>query len=267
MKAKSLTYNTKLSNIFILLVVFFMGISVRSIAQTDLPQKPDLETSVYDNANLLTASQKNALEQKLINYADTTSTQIVVTTINSLEGHNINLYAAEWAHSWGIGQADKDNGVLFLIAKEDRKMAIQVGYGLEHLLTDALSRRIIELIVAPEFKKGDYYQGINAGTTAMMDVLSGSYKADDISETGSFWPFLIFLLFFILIIIIISKANKGNTGGGYRNTSGPLIFTSSGRTGGFGGGFGSGGGSFGGGGFGGGFGGGGFGGGGASGGW
>ncbi len=266
MKLKGLTYRILLSSRFILGVVFLMSIALVSFAQTELPQKPSIETSVYDHANLLTVSQKNALEQKLINYADTTSTQIVVATIHSLEGRNINLYAAEWAHTWGIGQANKDNGVLFLIAKDDRKMAIQVGYGLEHLLTDAMSKRIIELVIAPQFKKGDYYNGINAGTTAMMDVLSGSYKADETMESGSIWPFLIFLLFFILIIIIISKANKGNTGGGYRNTSGPIIFTNSGRTGGFGGGFG-GGGSFGGGGFGGGFGGGGFGGGGASGGW
>lgn len=249
------------------LVVILFPVNTAVFSQDHLPEKPTKETSVYDYAGLLSGSQKNALEQKLINYADTTSTQIVVATIKSLEGQNINFYAAQWAHKWGIGQADKDNGVLFLIAKDDRKMAIQVGYGLEHLLTDAMSRRIIELIIAPHFKNEDYYGGINAGTTAMMDVLSGSYEADETSDSGSIWPFLIFLLFFILIIIIISKANKGNTGRGYRNTSGPIIFTSSGRTGGIGGGFGGGGGSFGGGGFGGGFGGGGFGGGGASGGW
>lgn len=248
---------------------FSIGFFVLIQAQDFLPKKPTKETSIYDGASLLSGTEKASLEQKLINYADTTSTQIVVATITSLEGHNINLYATQWAHKWGIGQADEDNGILFLIAKEDRKMAVQVGYGLEHLLTDAMSRRIIELVIAPHFKNDDYYLGIDAGTTSMMEVLSGEYQNDDTSEEGSGFPIILFLIIFILIIIILSKAKKNSgRGGGYRNSgSGPIILTGGGRTGGFGsGGFGGGGG-FGSGGFGGGFGGGGFGGGGASGGW
>ena len=242
---------------------FTIGFFVVIHAQEFLPEKPSKETSIYDGASLLSGTEKASLEQKLINYADTTSTQIVVATITSLEGHNINLYASQWAHKWGIGQADKDNGILFLVAKDDRKMAIQVGYGLEHLLTDAMSRRIIELVIAPHFKNEDYYLGLDAGTTSMMEVLSGEYQDDDISEEGSGFPFILFLIILILIIIILSKANKNSgRGGSYRNSgSGPIILTGGGRTGGFGSG------GFGGGGFGGGFGGGGFGGGGASGGW
>lgn len=238
-------------------------------AQDYLPDKPAKETSVYDGANLLSGAERTSLEQKLINYADTTSTQIVVATVTSLDGNNINLYAAQWAHKWGIGQAEKDNGVLFLIAKDERKMAIQVGYGLEHILTDAMSRRIIELVIAPHFKQEDYYTGIDAGTTSMIEVLSGEYLNDELSDGRSAFPFILFLVILIIIIIILSKANKNSgRGGSCRNSgTGPIILTGSGRSGGFGsGGFG-GGGSFGGGGFGGGFGGGGFGGGGASGGW
>lgn len=243
-------------------------------AQDYLPEKPTLATSVYDGAHLLNASQKAALEQKLINYADTTSTQIVVATISSLEGRNINFYAAQWAHKWGIGQAGKDNGILFLIAKDERKMSIQVGYGMEHLLTDAISRRIIELVIAPYFKNGDYYLGIDAGTTSMMDVMSGEYTEKYVAEKESPFPIILFIIIFIIFIIILIKAKKNTgRGGGYRSGTGPIILSGGGRSGGFGsggfgsGGFGSGGGSFGGGGFSGGFGGGGFGGGGASGGW
>ncbi len=230
-----------------------------------IPDKPKLETSVYDKANLLTAAQKQSIEKKLIRYADSTSTQIVVVTIHSLEGHNINLYAAEWAHKWGIGQADKDNGLLFLIAKDDRKMAIQVGYGLEHLLTDAMSRRIIETVVAPYFKRGDYYSGIDAGTDAMIQTLAGEYTNDAELSSGTSFPFiLVLIIFFIVFLLIVRSGKSGGTGGGYRSSgSGPIILG-----GGFGGfGSGSSGGGFGGGGFSGGFGGGGFGGGGASGGW
>ena len=256
-------FSRKLQISFLLFFVFSI-IQVSAQEHTIL-EKPKLETSIYDKAGLLSPTEKSYLEQKLINYADSTSTQIVVSTVTSLNGENINLYAAEQAHKWGIGQADKDNGVLFLIAKDDRKMAIQVGYGLEHLLTDALSRRIIEVVVAPFFKQGDYFSGIDAGTTSMIEVLSGEYKNEEQNSASGIAPFIIFLILFILVFIILSRANKNSGGGGkaYRSSgTGPIILGGSGRSsGGFGGG------SFGGGGFSGGFGGGGFGGGGASGGW
>ncbi len=245
-----------------------------------LPAKPDKETSVYDGAHVLSTIEKSSLEQKLIHYADSTSTQIVVVTVPSFEGRNSNFYAAELAHKWRIGQAGKDNGVLLIAAINDRRMAIQVGYGMEHLLTDAMSRRIIELDIAPHFRQGNYYKGLDAGTTAMIAIMAGEYTNDATSEDGgSIIPLLIMIVIFIIFFIIISKANKNN-----RNNRGTrtgslsddflesIILSRGGRggfgSGGFGsGGFGSGGGSFGGGGFSGGFGGGGFGGGGASGGW
>lgn len=253
-----------LVSLFLFIVAFSKEYTVNA-QEVILPDKQIKETALYDDANLLDASQKASLEQKLINYADSTSTQIVVATVRSLNGKNINLYAAEKAHKWGIGQADKDNGVLFLIAKDDRKMAIQVGYGLEHLLTDALSRRIIEVVVAPYFKRGDYYSGIDAGTTSMMEILSGVYKNEAQDSNTGIPSFVIFLILFILVFLVLSKANKNSGNGGKSIRSrgmGPIILGGSGRSsGGFGGG------SFGGGGFSGGFGGGGFGGGGASGGW
>ncbi len=255
----------KLQINYFLLIIFSLSFFSIVAQDTTLPKKPKSDTSVYDDAGLLSVSEKSYLEQKLINYADSTSTQIVVYTVTSLDGKNINLFAAEWAHKWGIGQADKDNGVLFLIAKDDRKMAIQVGYGLEHLLTDAMSRRIIEMVISPYFKQGDYYSGIDVGTTSMMEVLSGEYQNDETNK-GSPLSFILFFILFIIVIIILSKANKnsGKGGRGYRSSgTGPIILGRGGSIGGFG----SGGGSFGGGGFSGGFGGGGFGGGGASGGW
>lgn len=256
----------RISTKLLFVTLLFIGIFLTTQAQEYLPEKPTFQTSVYDDAQLLSIAEKTTLEQKLITYADSTSTQIVVATITSLGEREINLYAAEWAHKWGIGQADKDNGVLLLIAKDDRKMAIQVGYGLEHLLTDALSRRIIELEIAPHFKNGDYYAGILAGTDAMMAIFAGEYTNDSTSEGSGMLPFIIFLIVFFIIFFVIIKSNKNSGGRGFTSTStGPIVLGGSGRSGGFGGGgFGS---SGGGGGFGGGFGGGGFGGGGASGGW
>ena len=247
------------------------------LAQANIPPKPTLQTSVYDGAKLLSGFEKEALEQKLISYSDTTSTQIVVATVNTIQGENIALYAAEWAHQWGIGRAKEDNGVFILVAKDDRKLTIQTGYGVEHLLTDALSKRIIENIITPEFKQGNYYQGLDRGTGAIIEVLSGEYKATPQSESeGSGIPFWLIILFFIILMIILSSRNRGGGNRGRkrnvvaRSLLEAIILSRAGRGGfGGGGGFGgsSGGGSFGGGGFGGGFGGGGFGGGGASGGW
>ena len=250
--------------------LFFFLIGFNFVfSQNDLPAKPSLETSVYDNALILNFVQKKALEQKLIKYNDSTSTQIVVITVKTIHGKNIALYATELAHKWGIGQKGKDNGVLLLVAVEDRKLTIRSGYGVEYLLTDAYSRRIIEQVIKPEFKQGNYYSGIDKGVTYIMKALNGEFKGTPQHDTnGDNGMFVVFLfLFIIILIIILSNRNKGNRGGGFRtNSAGSLletiILSNRGRGGFSGGGFG---GSSGG--FGGGFGGGGFGGGGASGSW
>ena len=262
---------------FLLALSLTFLISHMGLAQANIPPKPTLQTSVYDGAKLLSGFEKEALEQKLISYSDTTSTQIVVATVNTIQGENIALYAAEWAHQWGIGRAKEDNGVFILVAKDDRKLTIQTGYGVEHLLTDALSKRIKPNSITPEFKQGNYYQGLDRGTGAIIEVLSGEYKATPQSESeGSGIPFWLIILFFIILMIILSSRNRGGGNRGRkrndvaRSLLEAIILSRAGRGGfGGGGGFGgsSGGGSFGGGGFGGGFGGGGFGGGGASGGW
>ncbi len=258
-------------------VVTFL-VTISSFAQIEIPEKPKTQTSVYDGAKILSGYEKAALEQKLINYADTTSTQIVVATINSLQGEDIAMYATKWAHDWGIGQKDEDNGVLLLIAKGDRKLWIATGYGVEHLLTDALSKRIITNIITPQFKQGDYYSGLDKGTSAIIEVLNGEYQGSPEYDNDSEGiPIVFIILFFVILMIILSNRNKGRGGRGGRrrdSTAGSIleaiILSNAGRGGfGGGGGFGgsSGGGSFGGGGFSGGFGGGSFGGGGASGGW
>lgn len=263
-----------------LFFIYFCFIQTIS-AQFEIPNKPKFQTSVYDDyIQLLSPSEKKALEQKLIQYSDTTSTQIVVAIIASTDGENINYLGAQWAHSWGIGQAKEDNGVFILLAKDDRKIAISTGYGVEHLLTDAMSRRIIERDIIPYFKQNDYYGGLNRGADAIFEVLTGEYQGSRKTESkgSSAIPFLM-IIFIIIIVIIISRSknNRGGRGGKKRKNRSigssllnAIILSHAGRrgfgsgSGGFGG---SSGGGFGGGGFGGGFGGGGFGGGGASGGW
>ncbi|MBQ4915817.1 TPM domain-containing protein [Maribacter sp. MMG018] len=251
-------------------LLFFSFLQLWS--QFEIPEKPQKETSVYDYINLLPAGQRVSLEQKLITYSDSTSTQIVIAIIGSTEGENINYLGAQWGHKWGIGQSGKDNGILILLARDDRQIAINTGYGVEGSLTDAMSKRIIENIIIPEFKKGDYYSGLNLGADAIFKVLTGEFKEDRTFNNGNSSPlpaFLPFIIFAIILIILWSRkdGNNNGRGGGKRGLSpwDVIILSNMGRSGSSGGGFS--GGSFGGGGFSGGFGGGGFGGGGASGGW
>ena len=268
------------SKSFICAILLLFSATNFSFAQFDIPSKPKLETSVYDYINLLSASQKTNLEQKLIKYSDTTSTQIVVAIIKSTNGENINYLGAKWGQEWGIGQAKEDNGILIILAHSDRRIAINTGYGVEHLLTDAMSKRIIERDIIPYFKQNDYYGGLNRGADAVFEVMNGEYQGTRQSNESDFPVGLIIILIFIFIIILISISKNRRGGGGNRGNRSAgtdlleaIILSNMGRgsyrrgSSGWGGSSGGGGWSSGGGGFGGGFGGGGFGGGGASGGW
>lgn len=256
-----------------LIVVFlFSFVLQNAVAQRDVPPKPNEQTAVYDEADILSQTAEAQLEQKLIHYADTTSTQIVVAIVESLQGEYIGTYATEWAHEWGIGQAEKDNGLLVLVSEGDRKVWITTGYGLEEYMTDYRSKQIIENIILPEFRSGDFYSGLDKGTTAIFQVLAGTFEGVPVGDGPNPIPFSVIIMFiiFIVILVALSRTNRrgGNGPGGRRMGNGSffdiLVLSSLGR-GGFGGG--SSGGGFGGGGFGGGFGGGGFGGGGAGGSW
>ncbi|XLS28604.1 TPM domain-containing protein [Flavobacteriaceae bacterium M23B6Z8] len=257
----------------LIVVTIFLLCGISVSAQFDIPKKPALneQTSVYDYANLLSKIQKEYLENKLIKYSDSTSTQIVIITIRSLNGENIGLLAPRWGHAWGIGQADKDNGVVILLAKTERKIWISPGYGVEDRLTAGITGELVRNVIIPEFKRGNYYMGLNKGTDAIFDVLTGAYKETrKPSNNLKLGPWIIILICFIVIFFILARGNKGRGGGNRGNRSGMdltdiIILSNMGR-GGFGSGS-SGGGGFGGGGFGGGFGGGGFSGGGAGGSW
>lgn len=258
----------KYFKIFLSTSLFLLAIQ-SSFAQFDIPKKPDLQTSVYDYANLLSPTEKTALEQKLIRYSDTTSTQIVVVIVSTIKGENIGLLSARWGQAWGVGQAAEDNGVFVLLAEKERQIWISPGYGSEEVLTAGIVGEITRNVIIPEFKSGSYYSGLDKGTDAIIQVLAGKYKGQRVDEKPKGPPVFLIIIVVLIILFLISRGNKNN-----RNNKGKMggpslldviILSSMGR-GGFGGG--SSGGSFGGGGgFGGGFGGGGFSGGGAGGSW
>ena len=263
---------TKYKGVIKILWVFIALFSfLTSFAQFEIPKKPDFQTSVYDYANLLSAEEKTQLEEKLIRYSDSTSTQIIVATATTINGEDIGILTPKWAQEWGIGQAKEDNGVFILVAQKERKIWISPGYGLEDRLTAGIGGEITRNIIVPEFKAGSYYKGLDKGADALFDVFKGKYKGErKQTKKGNNIPILPILIIVLILIFIAIKnknnnGNNGNSGGGMSLTD-IILLSSLGRSGGFGGG-GFGGGSSGGGGFGGGFGGGGFSGGGSGGGW
>ena len=253
---------------YLLAVAFFL-LHVLGFAQFDIPKKPSFQTSVYDYADVLNESEEAQLENKLVKFSDSTSTQIVIITIDDLKGESIGILTPKWAQEWGIGQAKEDNGVLVLLSKNDREIWIAPGYGLEDKLTAGITGELVRNVIIPEFKAGSYYNGLDAGTTAIFEIIKGTYKGQRKQNgKGSGFPIVIFVVFIIILILLISKnknngGRNGGSGGFGSNLMDVIILSSLGR--------GSGGGGFGGGssggGFGGGFGGGGFSGGGAGGSW
>lgn len=231
----------------------------------DLPSEP--VGHVNDFAEMLSSSERQQLEQKLRNYRDTTTTVIAIATIESLDGISIEETATTLFNEWKMWEGNKDNGVLILVAEQDREMRIEVGYGLEGAIPDVMAGRIIREILSPNFKRSNYYEGLDRATSAIIQLASGEFTGqlaeNNSSNEEGIADFIIFVLF--VLFVIYSSSRKG---GGKKNSrrrrrtlgSGGFIFMG-------GGGFG--GGSSGGGGFGGFSGGGGFGsgGGGASGGW
>jgi uncharacterized protein len=233
---------------------------------------PALTGRVVDQAGVINAPTRASIDTKSKALEDKSGIQLVVATVKSLQGGDIETYANQLFRFWKLGEAKKNNGVLLLVAPTEHKVRIEVGYGLEGTLTDALSSVIISSAIVPRFKAGDFSGGIDRGVDGIISVLSGdaaewhrkvNVRSEDASaDFNKLFPLLFFGLLFLVMWYLIRHAGGGPGSGGRRSGVGPIILGS-----GWGGGFG--GGSSGGGGFGGGFSGGGgsSGGGGASGGW
>jgi uncharacterized protein len=223
---------------------------------------PQLTGRVVDQAGVMSADSRSAVEEKLKDLEDKSGIQLVVATVKSLQGGGVETYANELFRAWKLGQAQKNNGVLLLVAPNEHKVRIEVGYGLEGTLTDALSSVVISSAIIPRFKTGDFSGGIERGVDGIISILSGdtadwqpkvSVRQDDpAADFDQLFPFLFFLL--IIFIVWYLTHNSGGPGGGMtRRGVGPVFIpyggsSWSGGGGGFGGGFSGGGGSSGGGG-------------------
>lgn len=178
-------------------LVFLMAISVSVVAQTI----PELwGTRVHDEANVLSHEAIDRLESELTAYEDSTSNQIAILIIPTLGETPLEEYSLKVAEKWKLGQTGKDNGALLLIAVNDHKIRIEVGYGLEGLLTDAITSRIIRNEIAPRFRKNDFNGGVTAGVDAMVKAIGGEYTAeDDFAELGIIPRILIGLFVFSIL--------------------------------------------------------------------
>jgi uncharacterized protein len=254
---------------FLLLIFCVLSTLVLAQQSNDFPARPNPPRLVNDMANLLSTEEVAALEQKLVNYNDTTSTQIAIVTITSLGGYEVAQYADQLGELWGIGGKKNDNGILILVAKDERKVTLRTGYGMEHIIPDAIAKRITERTLKPNFKNGEFYKGLNEASNFIISVASGEYQADPAAtndrEGGP--SILSIIIIAILVLFIFSRFGRGGSGGkggrGMRTLGGPFLGPGAFGTFRTGGGVFGGGGLGGGGGFGG-FGGGSFGGGGAS---
>jgi len=193
---------------FILTALLFLFTIPLSFAD-DFPERSN--TLVTDYTSTLGPQEQMALEQKLVAFNDSTSTQIAIVILGSVGGYDISDYSVQLFNKWKIGQEKKNNGVLILVAKEDRKMWITTGYGIEGVLPDALCRRIVDRDIRPNFRANNFYGGLDQATSSIMSIVKGEFTAEDYLKRGKrqgtpWFPILLF--FIIFIVVIFSKVTR-----------------------------------------------------------
>ena len=221
----------------------------------DIPDAPDPPHLVNDFANVLSEEEESYLEQKLLAWEDSTSNQLAIVLVKSLNGIEVDDYSVRLAEKWKIGSS-KNNGILLLASMEEHKTRIEVGYGLEGRITDAIARRILQNDLKPEFKEDRYLSGLDKASSQIMAAAAGEYKADEKKPSRRKSRSIgIGTIVLILIILFFISRNRGGGGGfltgmllgnmlgGNRHNSWGDFSSGSGSFGGFGGGSFGGGGS------------------------
>lgn len=230
-------------------------IFVSAVRAQDIPEIPAKPRLVNDFAGVLSDDEEALLERKLLSWEDSTSNQLCIVLVNSLGGYDVADFSVRLAEKWGIG-SKKNNGVLLLAAMEDRKSRIEVGYGLEGRITDAVSRRILADYLKPAFKEKRYAQGLNETCDRIMEAAAGEYKAEPVEPRKKNRKTGMGVVVIILIILYLLSRNRrgggggfltgmllGNMLGGHRHSSWGDFSSGGGSFGGFGGGSFGGGGS------------------------
>jgi uncharacterized protein len=230
--------------------LLFVWLSASALVAAE-PKFPPLSGRVVDGAGLLDAAAVARLDAQLAGFERASSIQLVIATLPDLQGYEIEEFGYQLGRFWGIGQKDRNNGVLLIVAQAERKVRIEAGYGLEGTLTDALSAAIIQNAIVPRFKSGQFEAGIEEGVAAIMAALQGEYQPPPSKDESRLPDALPLLLLMIFVGVMFAGSFGGPRGGsGFRRGG----FLPGGGFGGYsgggfgGGGFSGGGGSFGGGG-------------------
>jgi len=188
------------------LLIGFLLISITFFGQ-EIPAKPN--GYVLDQAGLLQANEAQQLEQKLRGYADSTSTQFAIVLVPTTGNSDPYDYAMAIGKTWGVGQKGKNNGVVILVSMDNRKIRIVTGRGIEDVLPDATCKRIINRIIKPYFKRGDYFGGLDVATTEMMQRASGQFQSEASDDSEGMPVFVIVVLIFVIITLIRAFINRG----------------------------------------------------------
>ncbi len=204
----------------LVMVLLSTGISATAKLPGDKLPVPDAPASwVNDYAGVFSAAQAAQLDRKLSAFENRTSTQIFVVTLDDNGGYPASMLAPMIGEKWGVGQKGKDNGIVILVDMQERDVFISTGYGNEEFVTDALSGRIVDHEILPNFKKGDYFAGINQATDVLISLLDGKFTADEYkkqtaSRGGSSIGGVIFL---IIVFSMLFGRSRRSTGMGRGN--------------------------------------------------
>ncbi len=194
-------------------LTFFLAAFFAASLGVAAPNFPPLTGRVVDAAGILNSDSKTILENRLRDYQDQSGHQVAVATVPSLEGYDIRDYGNQLFRKYALGDKTKNDGVLVLVAPTEHKVSIEVGYGLEGELTDAMSRIIIENSMIPKFKTGDWAGGLYAGLDDIQKVVGGQgdqvVKQAQSQSTGNPGDALVFIIFFIIVLVIIFRASRG----------------------------------------------------------
>ena len=202
-------------------VALFAGAAA---AQLGVPPPPSPPRLVNDYAGLLARSERDALERKLVAFDDSTSTQIAVVVFRTLDGADPAMFATELGHAWGVGGAAGDNGIVLLVAVDDRDVFIATGQGVEGAVPDAIAARIVRDIIVPAFRGGRFYAGIDAATDALIAATRGEFSAAPTSGGGVLPVELIVIIVLVAVVLISMWSDRGDPDGrGRRRRGGHFV--------------------------------------------
>jgi len=196
-----------------LLLIFLLLFAKHVVAQK-IFDKQNPPQAVNDFGNFLEPFQRESLEKKIRDYNDSTSSAIVIVTVPDLQGYDIAELALKYLREWGIGTKEKNNGVLILVSKAERKARIETGYGMEGVLPDITAKNIIDERMIPYFKDNDYYRGFDNAVDAIIQAAAGEYKAVPAKNKSHGIPLKAIVILGIIFFFILSAIGGGRGGGG-----------------------------------------------------